>query len=258
LGYEGQYEVFSILNDKSRLTSLASELDIPVPTVFRDISSATPPFVVKPRDQSSAKGVYYAKNQKQAEKLERKFKDVNGLIIQQYIKGKAVGYSVFAKDGQILIGCGHRRLAEYPVTGGSSVYRENYDNKQMSEAAEKIVAATQWSGFAMFEFKLTEQNELYLLEVNPRIWGSINQGLQNDCNYFEFLFGPITAKKASPRKHTRTFISPLVYLSFIKYCFKLNFKPIFLFLKNLPSNKADVNIFDDPGGWASLVLRKLF
>ena len=68
------------------------------------------------------------------------------------------------------------------------MYREPFDDDRMVECTKKILEKTHWSGFAMFEFKLTEDNEIYLIEVNPRIWGSINQGLKNGFNYFLILY----------------------------------------------------------------------
>ena len=179
------------------------------------------------------------------------------IIIQEYIQGEGVGYSVFAKKGKIVSGFGHKRLAEYPVSGGSSVYRENYENEEIRSVSEKIVIATQWSGFAMFEFKLTPDNEIYLIEVNPRIWGSINQGLQNGVNYFEEILGKSTLVRNTDKVNIKTYLSPLIYLSLLKYLQHVNFKPLLTFIGNVFYNRADVNIFSDFKGWFGTILRKL-
>ena len=105
----------------------------------------------------------------------------------------------------------------------------------------------------MFEFKKTKSNELYLIEVNPRIWGSVNQGLQNNCNYFESLLGK--GQMPLRNKACKTFLSPLIYLSIAGYALKGNFLPIYTFLKNMGQNKADVSFVEDPLGWISILAK---
>lgn len=257
LAYWGSYESFAILNDKNRLYELAKGLNINVPKKYNNIEEAQVKCVIKPANQSSAKGVRYFFNQ---EKLDREKSDLDSnmdIIIQEYIQGEGVGYSVFANNGVIITGSGHKRLAEYPISGGSSVYRESYENEEIRSISGKILHATKWSGFAMFEFKLTPENEIYLIEVNPRIWGSINQGLQNGVNYFEDIIGKADFIKNSDKRNVKTYLSPLIYLSLIKYLQQLNFKPLLTFIGNAFHNRADVNIFSDFKGWFGTILRKL-
>ena len=257
LAYWGSYESFKILNDKNRLYGLARELNINVPERYNNIEEAQVQCVIKPVNQSSSKGVRYFFDQEKLDKAKSDLGSKKDIIIQEYIRGEGVGYSVFAKNGKIVTGFGHKRLAEYPISGGSSVYRENYENEEIRTISEKILIATKWSGFAMFEFKLTPNNEIYLIEVNPRIWGSINQGLQNGVNYFEDILGKASFVTNSDRGNIKTYLSPLIYLSLLKYLQQLNFKPILTFIGNAFHNRADINIFSDFKGWFGTILRKL-
>jgi len=258
--YYGELSKYSNLNNKNKLYKIAKKLEVKVPIAYHDIKSAKVPFVVKPESLSSSKGVKYIFNEKDRHEIQQYADTIGDLVIQQYIKGEGVGYSVFAHEGDIEIGYGHRRLAEYPVSGGSSVYREGFYDERMEKISKLILEYCDWSGFAMFEFKLTPENELYLIEVNPRIWGSINQGLQNGINFFEPILGRIDNinSKNYVGKEINTYISPLLYLSFISYIIKNNDKnPIIKFIKNFNSNKADVSILDDPNGYLSTIMRKL-
>jgi hypothetical protein len=251
LSYWGDYASFQTLNDKNRLMQLCQRCRIKVPRCFEDFEEAAFPLVIKPKVSASAKGVKYFSDANSFEKY-RKKADLGNFLMQEYIKGVGVGYSVFAVAGEIRFGYGHKRLAEYPINGGSSMYRDSYEDQRMAEVAGRIIKETCWSGFAMFEFKLTEDNELYLIEVNPRIWGSINQGLQNGVNYFSVLLGTedITAKRK-----INTYFSPFVYLSFCLYALHGNFEPVVKFVKNFRHNKADISFFDDIRGWLGSFLR---
>jgi predicted ATP-grasp superfamily ATP-dependent carboligase len=253
LNYLGNFSTFEILNNKKSLHSLAIKLGIKVPKIFSTINDAETPFIVKPTNLSSAEGVkyYFERPKVQIGSPEE------NLIIQEYVQGFGVGFSFYCKNGEIFNGYGHKRLTEYPISGGSSTYREFYFNDQMYKVSFQIVNYLKYTGFAMFEFKITPKNELYLIEVNPRIWGSINQGLVNGNNYFEQIIGLSKNNKEKFNKNLKTYVTPLVYLSFFQYALNLNFTPLLYFINNLKLNKADISIFNDPLGYLSTILRKL-
>ena len=175
LDYVGSYDTYVQLHDKKRMQHQVQRLGIPMPVEYVDFEQAVVPFVAKPTNQSSSKGVTYFRTED--EKKNSNAEDYKGYIYQSYVVGEGCGYSVYAYEGRILAGYGHKRLMEYPVSGGSSVYRTPYEHPDMRNYAEIILSKIKWSGFAMFEFKLSPNGDLYLIEVNPRIWGSVNQGL---------------------------------------------------------------------------------
>jgi len=253
LKYLGDYEIFEKLNNKKLLMELAKELNIKIPKTYIGIDEAKYPCVVKPTDMSSSKGVIYIVNQEDLDKAKERYKNEENLIIQEYVEGVGVGCSMYIRDGKIVTSYGHKRLAENPISGGSSVYRETFQDSRMNDIAEKILENWKWTGFAMFEFKLTADNELYLIEVNPRIWGSINQGLQNGVNYFEDMLGKTVQKQASEQK---TYLSPLFYFTLLKYLLAFDVKHFLNFIKNIKYNRADVSLYSDPKGFLSLILRK--
>ncbi len=255
LNYVDGIDVFITLNDKSVLQPLAKRLGIKVPETYKNIADAKIPFVVKPTNLSSAVGVKYIFNKNDRANLKTDKK--TDLIIQEFVKGTGVGYSFYCKKGVIAHGYGHRRLAEFPVTGGASTYRTYYHNNLMHDMASTIVEHLNYTGFAMFEFKLTTGNQLYLLEVNPRIWGSINQGMTDgNVNYFEEILGHATISIKKNHKSITTYI-PLLYASLFDYIFKFKFKPLMVFLSNVFINKSDVEFIKDPMGYFSTILRKL-
>jgi predicted ATP-grasp superfamily ATP-dependent carboligase len=255
LNFLGEKKSFLLLNDKSNLHKLAQKLGIKVPkTYYNELIRIIPNTVVKPTNLTSSKGVIFVTSQN-ISFAKRKAAQYDPFIVQEYIKGKGVGISIFAKNGKILTHYSHERLAEFPISGGSSSFRTSYYNENLLKIAEKIVSETKWSGFAMFEFKETSNNELYLIEVNPRIWGSINQGLQNGVNFFEEILGYTGAMELG--KTINTYLAPLVFLSFAHYSMHFKFRPLYVFLRGIFNNKSDVNFFGDPKGFLSLLIRNL-
>jgi predicted ATP-grasp superfamily ATP-dependent carboligase len=125
----------------------------------------------------------------------------------------------------------------------------------MKLIAERIFKEVPWSGFAMIEFKYTPDNRLVFIEVNPRIWGSVNQGLQCGINYFEPIFGP--GKLNYQKRDVYTYLNPQIYASLIQYLIKFNCKPLTTFLSRRKKNNGDLSLKDDPKGYLSVILRKV-
>lgn len=175
-------------NDKEIVRELAEELLIPVPKTYICLEDENPaeffkripmPVVVKPafgeKFGITAKDRYaIAKTSDEALSAYRKFIEVTGEapIVQEYLNGDGFGCSILAKNGEIIISLCHRRIREYPVSGGPSACCLSVDMPVLREHASKMVKAVNYTGVAMFEFKSNKNGELFLLEINPRIWGS--------------------------------------------------------------------------------------
>jgi len=254
LSYLGDFSDYQKLHNKENLLQIAYDFNIRVPRRYIDFEEAKVPFIGKPKEGSSANGVFYFLSDHEKRKYVKK--SLKNYIFQEYVNGIGCGYSVYSVNGKIKIGYGHIRLAEYPITGGSSMYRDSFYKQEMYDIAQRILNKIPWTGFAMFEFKLTLSGELVLIEVNPRIWGSINQGLQNGINYFEEILGKSNIR-AQKTKNIKTYLSPHIYLSLLLYLSKGKFKPLLNFLRNIMLNKADISLWQDPKGWLSIILRKI-
>lgn len=181
-------EQLDLFNDKVRLAALASILRVPVPTSFardRDesvddfVRRISYPCVVKPvcgekLGLSAAQRYAFADEEGEAKRVFLRFRELSGVdpIVQQRLPGGGFGCSVLAKDGKIVRSICHRRIREYPVTGGPSSCCCCVDRPDLRSFAEQLVAHTGYNGLAMFEFKEDAAGTPYLLEVNPRVWGT--------------------------------------------------------------------------------------
>lgn len=97
------------------------------------------------------------------------------VLLQEFFSGIGVGVELIAKQGKIGYAFQHRRLHEVPLTGGGSSLRKSEPvMPQLLEASERLIAALDWSGVAMVEFKLDPvTQEFSLMEINGRFWGSL-------------------------------------------------------------------------------------
>jgi predicted ATP-grasp superfamily ATP-dependent carboligase len=252
----GNERIFRLLDNKEELSRLTRELNLPVPRHYR-LEDAIDrfPLVFKPAESSSAHGVEYIHNAEELDAL-RAHHDGGSYVLQEYVKGFGAGYSVLAREGKVLAGCGHRRRAEWPVTGGSSMIRSYFEHPEMERIASRVIEHTGWSGVAMFEFKVTPDNQVRLIEVNPRMWGSLYQSIASGVNFPLLLFRPELANSIMLKKNTITYYSPHHLRSLVYYILRQrDFGPLAFFLSNAFRAKADVSPVGDPGGYLSLLYR---
>jgi predicted ATP-grasp superfamily ATP-dependent carboligase len=256
LDYVGNSALYSLLDDKIAFGKLLDSENIAAPK-SRGTIDASLPLVVKPSRGSSAKGVHYLRTKQDRETFRAVYGSTpEGYVIQDYFEGEGIGYSGFFKDGKILSGYAHRRVAEYPVSGGSSVVRERYpydDLPQLVDLVKKILVAAPWSGFAMFELKRRGPGDFGFIECNPRIWGSIHQGLSDGAKYFAPLLGPETQNQLPKGK--RTALLPLTILSLVGYLSQGRMQPSLAIIESIITAELDINPLTDPLGFLALLRR---
>ena len=109
---------------------------------------------------------------------------VDGLpMIQEYIPGSGCAFFAVYDNGKCGITFQHKRIREYPVTGGSSVCAESYTNELVESYGRKLLDSLEWHGVAMVEFKLNKKSEPILMEINPKFWGSTDLALESGVNF---------------------------------------------------------------------------
>jgi predicted ATP-grasp superfamily ATP-dependent carboligase len=96
-------------------------------------------------------------------------------IIQELITGDGIGYEVlYDFEHQLVAAFAHRRLREYPLSGGPSTYCESLHEPRAAEYGRRLLDHLQWTGLAMVEFKMDPRTgDPVLMEINPRPWGSM-------------------------------------------------------------------------------------
>lgn len=96
-------------------------------------------------------------------------------IIQELVQGEGVGFeALYDFHGRMVAAFCHRRLREYPLSGGPSTYCESCHLPDVTEYGRRILDHLKWIGLAMVEFKIDRRTGVpKLMEINPRPWGSL-------------------------------------------------------------------------------------
>lgn len=100
---------------------------------------------------------------------------IQGGLLQEYIPGIGKGIGVLMHKGFPLAMFQHRRLKEYPYTGGVSVMAESETvDPVLGKFAIKLLQQIEWEGVAMVEYRYNPNDDSFaLMEINGRYWGSL-------------------------------------------------------------------------------------
>jgi predicted ATP-grasp superfamily ATP-dependent carboligase len=124
------------------------------------------------------------------------------VLLQEYCIGEAHGVEVLAHEGRALAAFQHRRLREVPITGGASSFRVSVAlNPLLFSYASRLLAALEWTGLAMVEFKVGSGGPR-LMELNGRIWGSlplaVKSGIDFPAGLADVCFGNVPGPDHRP------------------------------------------------------------
>ena len=93
---------------------------------------------------------------------------------QAWVPGRGVGVEVLYEHGRMAWHFVHERLHEWPLTGGASTLRRaGGPEPELVEMTRRLLDRLQWHGVAMVEWRRDAQGAVHLLEINPRLWGSL-------------------------------------------------------------------------------------
>jgi predicted ATP-grasp superfamily ATP-dependent carboligase len=196
------YQDISKVRDKGWLLKYASQKGIPIPRTFwvqdiEDLGAVKDtiplPWVIKPRVSSGSFGIVYVERERDLlaayQEVHRKFPFP---LIQERIppNGEALGLAALLDGGgQVKASFTHRRLREYPVTGGPSTLRESVHHPLIEELGIRLLRSLQWYGVAMVEFKVDPRdNQPKLMELNPRFWGSLALAIHAGVDFPYLLY----------------------------------------------------------------------
>jgi hypothetical protein len=96
------------------------------------------------------------------------------LILQRYIEGVGIGIGGLWYKGNIIAIGGHRRLIQSHGKEGISMLAESYINTLALRYSLEIMNYFNYTGIALVEFRLDSKGNIWFMEINPRIWGTIS------------------------------------------------------------------------------------
>lgn len=99
-------------------------------------------------------------------------------LLQEFIPGWGCGFFAIYDKGECKRVFMHRRVREYPATGGASCCAESFRDPELERSGRALLNELKWHGVAMVEFRFDERDKQFkLIEINPKFWGSLELAL---------------------------------------------------------------------------------
>ena len=188
-----ELEAFKLASDKRSTTEAGRRSGVPIPETYGSPEPSEVvdwaeglrdrlPLVVKFSDEERAEA--WAPSERYRivrshQELAREYARMHEIaaypLVQEYVDGDGFGFfTVMDPRGEPVGSFCHRRLREYPISGGPSTLCESYHDPALVETGIRLLKALDWRGVAMVEFnQYRSTGEYKLLEINPRFWGSL-------------------------------------------------------------------------------------
>jgi len=259
------YDTLMKAKNKAETYEYATKNNIPCPKTYfisslddvrrlgREIEF---PVVIKPKDSSGSRGIVYVKN---SEALYPEYLKVHQKyqfpLIQEYIPPGGTAYGVFAllnKNSEVRAIFAHKRIREFPISGGPSTLRKSVWRPDLVEMGLKLLKSMGWYGVAMVEFKEDPRDGIpKLMEVNPRFWGSLELSIFSGVDFPYLLYrmvmdgdvGSVTSYKVGVKCR---WLLPGDILHFLTNPERFTMRPSFFNFFD-KSMRYDILSFKDPG-----------
>ncbi len=201
-------DALELANDKSRVAMAAREIGIKTPPTYTSADGAEFPVIIKPvcgeKFGLTAADRYAVVSSIEdfAAVYEKMSRYGGAPIIQKKIEGVGIGVSLLIdKNGIAASAVCHKRVREYPISGGPSACCESFYDEKLVRMSEQLLKKLNFVGMAMVEYKLDgdviSADNAYLLEINPRVWGSFPMTYAADTpfvrDYVELSAGNIVS-----------------------------------------------------------------
>jgi predicted ATP-grasp superfamily ATP-dependent carboligase len=258
------FDTFMQARRKDNILKLAEQVGIPIPKTWyvedllqlAKLKDHLPyPIVIKPRMGSGAMGIHYPKNSQELfDRYERVHRIFPYPLIQERIPIEGIGYGAsFLMDekGHVKASFVHRRIREYPVSGGASTLRESVRRDDIREMGLSLLKALDWFGVAMVEFKVDPRdNTPKLMEINPRFWGSLALAVDAGVNFPYLMYRLSLGDNFRPVEHYKIgkrcrWLLPGDILHFIQNPQRKNLFPQFFRFGNA-NTTYDILSLEDP------------
>lgn len=177
--------------------------------------------------------------------------------IQSFVEGAGQGIFALFDKGAPVCYFSHRRLREKPPAGGVSVLCESAPvNDSLRSVAERLLRRANWHGVAMVEFRVTEDGTGFLMEVNPRFWGSLQLAIDSGIDFPWLLYlvsnGQRIPETTWQYRRMRWLLGDLDRLYLVlktplrTYSIGYKFLEIWRFIKPNLKTRHEINRWQDP------------
>jgi len=208
-----------IANDKTRTLEVADKLGIPYPKSVpvagaEDLRAAEAqfgyPMVIKPTMSWTSQGServapVEAMNEAEGLKAAGRFLATGcEVIAQQLATGRRESISLFIANGEMLAYCGCTAHRTTPPLGGVSAMRESIPvSRELLDTSVNLATAIGMEGACEVEYRQDAQGNSLLMEINPRLAGTLENAIHSGVNLPLMVWQWATGRPVQPARSYR-------------------------------------------------------
>ena len=194
--------LFDQVVDKWSLTQFLIDHQLPVPaTILYDggkdfkhqLNELASPFILKLTKGSAGQDIYaFYDPTELMDFLQDGKEHKERYLIQSFVDGHDIRCGVLCRDGRILAFTIHESVLVRAGKFGPPAGIRFIDSNQTLDVVRELISSLNWSGIASVDLRYDIQDDqVKVLEINPRYWGSLLGALSAGVNfpYFACLSG---------------------------------------------------------------------
>ena len=177
--------------NKPSILNLSETLGVPIPQTWQQIEEI-PSFFDKVFVKPTLEGEIGMRRPMLLEQLRERKEFQDGFyIFQEIIQGQGTyGFGFLAKEGKVLASSTHYEIFSFPSNGGSASVIELVADPRLVELSEKLLKELNYNGYGLVEYKWCPSRKDYvLMEINSKLWASIELALRTNPEFGRLLFG---------------------------------------------------------------------
>ena len=195
-----EYQLFSLVSNKSSFMHFCKENDIPHPktypltaeTLERAAQYTGFPALIKPDHSVGARGITKVLSE---EDLLKNYFQISGrygmCTLQEFIDNSDYYYNVMlyrSSNETVLAYTIIKIIRMYPVGGGSSSFCVSVENDELLNLCKRCLDKLNWVGIADFDVLQRKDNGEYkVIEINPRVPASLRAAYVSGINFPEVI-----------------------------------------------------------------------
>ena len=188
-----EYSGILAVHDKGNLAVLGSKLGILVPNTLElgallsgqsSLSSLTFPVLLKPKQGGGGWGMEkFASADTLLDFIQKQKIHPERYIVQEILEGRQVCACALYQNGTFLGGDAYRPLHSWPLGCGQATIRETVFHDQALLSLRTLLDHLGWHGVCEADFLVDSTGKAWLLDVNPRFWGSLGHNIDAGVPY---------------------------------------------------------------------------
>jgi len=181
--------IYEIVSDKYLFGNLCEKKEILVPAEYNE-NDIIFPCVIKPRKYFSGDGTVAQSPEIIFSEVDyNKFalhKNMQDYYIQEFITGKSV-YLLFyfSKDGCVYSYSQENIMQQSHGSSIIAAFSADYQELSFAQEFVKMLIDIKYTGLIMIELRIKKNDEIYMIEANPRLWGPSQLILDSNMNLWQ-------------------------------------------------------------------------